>query len=491
MLKKRPPVVVVLGSVDHGKTTLLDYIRINCAKAASPTAGEPRPVAGREAGGITQAIGAYEIQHKTSNNSRIEHLTFIDTPGHEAFSKMRSRGAKIADIAILVVAADDSVKAQTKEAVKIILDSKTPYVVAINKIDKQPDITKVKNDLTQSNVLLEGYGGNIPFQPISAKTGEGINELLDLILLTADLEDLQYDPDKKAKGYVLESKMDSRRGILASLIIKDGALKIGDEIFAGKSEGKVRSLENFLGKKIDRAEACAPVLITGFNSLPKIGEEFEVGKLLPTAPTAIAKIVGPSNAGDTQNKNLLRLILKSDVSGSVEALSEVIRNLPAQDKTIKIIEEGVGEITDGDVKMAISTNAAIVGFKTKITKAAENLAREHRIQIIQSKIIYELIKAVEEELLMEKEKFEGKLEILAIFSKKSKKQLIGGKILEGEIKVSSFLQVERNKAILGRGKILSLQQNKKEVKRVEAGLECGLIFESDIIIAVGDILISH
>ena len=326
---------------------------------------------------------------------------------------------------------------------------------------------------------------------ISAKTGEGINELLDLILLTADLEDLQYDPDKKAKGYVLESKMDSRRGILASLIIKDGALKIGDEIFAGKSEGKVRSLENFLGKKIDRAEACAPVLITGFNSLPKIGEEFEVGKLLPTAPTAIAKIVGPSNAGDTQNKNLLRLILKSDVSGSVEALSEVIRNLPAQDKTIKIIEEGVGEITDGDVKMAISTNAAIVGFKTKITKAAENLAREHRIQIIQSEIIYELIKAVEEELLTEKEKFEGKLEILAIFSKKSKKQLIGGKILEGEIKVSSFLQVERNKAILGRGKILSLQQNKKEVKRVEAGLECGLIFESDIIIAVGDILISH
>lgn len=481
MFKKRPPVVVVLGSVDHGKTTLLDYIR-------------KTTVAAKEAGGITQAVGAYEIEipHTVRDDFAAENrkITFIDTPGHEAFTKMRSRGTKIADIAILVVAADDSVKPQTKEAIKIILDSKTPYVVAINKIDKQPDANKVKNDLMQASVLLEGYGGNIPFQPVSAKTGEGVNELLDLILLVADQEDLKYDPEQKAKGYVLESKTDSRRGILASLIIKDGTLKIGDEIFAGKSDGKVRSLENFLGEKIDHAEACAPVLITGFNSLPKIGDEFEVGKLLPTAPTVATKIIGPSTTGDTQNKNLLRLILKSDVSGSVEALSEVIRNLPAQDKTIKIIEEGVGEITDGDVKMAISTKAAIVGFKTKITKAAENLAREHRIQIIHSEIIYELIKAVEEELLTEKEKFEGKLEILATFSKKNRKQLIGGKILEGEIKVSSFLQVERNKTILGKGKILSLQQNKKEVKRVGVGLECGLIFESDILIAIGDILVA-
>ena len=478
MFKKRPPVVVVLGSVDHGKTTLLDYIR-------------KTTVAAKETGGITQAIGAYEIEHQSSNSKNPEKITFIDTPGHEAFSKMRSRGANIADIAVLVVAADDGVKPQTKESIKIIQEAKIPFVVAINKIDKQPEITKVKNDLTQSNVLLEGYGGNIPFQPISAKTGEGINELLNLILLTADLEDLKYDPNQKAKGYVLESKMDSRRGILASLIIKDGALKIGDEIFAGKADGKIRSLENFLGKKVDEAEACAPISIIGFNALPKIGDEFEVGKLLSTEPVVKTPIARPSTAGDTQNKNLLRLILKGDVSGSVEALSEVIRNLPAQDKTIKIIEEGVGEITDGDVKMAISTNAAIVGFKTKITKAAENLAREHRIQIIQSEIIYELIKAVEEELLTEKEKFEGKLEILAIFSKKNKKQLIGGKILEGEIKVSSFLQIERAGAILGKGKVLSLQQNKKEVKRVEAKLECGLIFESDIEITVGDILLAR
>ena len=207
-MTKRSPVVVVMGQVDHGKTTLLDYIR-------------KTNVAAKEAGGITQSVGAYEIMHPVNppagghgagqdGRGHAERITFIDTPGHEAFSKMRSRGAKIADIAILVVAADDSVKAQTKEAIKIILDSETPYVVAINKIDKQPDITKVKNDLTQSNVLLEGYGGNIPFQPISAKTGEGINELLDLVLLTADLEDLKYDPDQKAKGYILELNLKVR-----------------------------------------------------------------------------------------------------------------------------------------------------------------------------------------------------------------------------------------------------------------------------------------
>lgn len=475
MNKKRPPVVVVLGSVDHGKTTLLDYIR-------------KTTVAAKEAGGITQAVGAYEIQHQSSSAQQIERLTFIDTPGHEAFSKMRSRGAKIADIAILVVAADDSVKPQTKESIKIIQETKIPYIVAINKVDKQPDTNKVKNDLMQAGVLLEGYGGNISYQPISAKTGQGVGELLDLILLTADLEDLKYDPDQKAEGFILEAKLDARRGIIASAIIKNGALKVGDEISASYAGGKIKSLEDFLGKKISQAEACAPVLITGFNSLPNVGDEFKVGKLLPAKPASSTNITRPSTAGDTQNKNLLRLILKSDVSGSVEALSEVIRNLPAQDKTIKIIEESVGEITDGDVKMAISTNAAIVGFKTRITKAAENLAREHRIQIIQSEIIYELIKAVEEELLTEKEKFEGKLEILATFSKKNRKQLIGGKVLEGEIKVSSFLQIERSKALLGRGKVLSLQQNKKEVKRVGAGLECGLIFESDIAISIGDIL---
>lgn len=477
MLQKRPPVVVIMGSVDHGKTTLLDYIR-------------KTNVAAKEAGGITQSIGAYEIQRQSSSTKQLERITFIDTPGHEAFSKMRSRGAKIADVAILVVAADDSVKPQTKESIKIIQEAKIPFIVAINKIDKQPEINKVKNDLMLSNVLLEGYGGNISCQPISAKTGQGIDELLDLILLTAEVEDFKYDPDQKAGGFILEAKRDARRGIIASAIIKNGNLKTGDEISAGAASGKIKSLANFLGKKISQAEACAPVLIAGFDSLPKIGEEFFVGKAVPAAAPAKKPALAVPTA-ETKDKNLLKLILKGDVSGSVEALAEVIKNLPAKDKKIKIIDEGVGDISDGDVQLAISTGAAIVGFHIKITKAAENLARYHEIDIIQSEVIYELIKVIEDKLLTEKEKVSGKLEILATFSRKNKKQVIGGKVTEGDVKLQANLQIIRARENLGKAKVLNLQQNKKDVKRVEAPNECGLMVEAATEIKIGDWLISY
>ena len=501
MLQKRPPVVVVLGSVDHGKTTLLDYIR-------------KTNVAAKEAGGITQSTGAYEISHNG------QKITFIDTPGHEAFFKMRSRGAKIADVAILVVAADDGVKPQTKEAIKITQESETPYIVAINKIDKNPNLDKVKNDLMQAGVLLEGYGGNVSYQPISAKTGEGVNELLDLILLTADVEDLKYDPDQKAEGFIVESKLDSRRGIIAAAIIKNGTLKIGDEIAAGAVSGKIKSLETFFGEKIKQAEASSPVLITGFNSLPKIGEEFFVGKLAHSAGSGQALSAGSGQAEKIEtpaaktgakinaapDKESLNLIIKGDVSGSVEALSEIIKTLPAkahsansgQEKPIKIISESVGDISDGDVKLAISTDASIIGFKVKATKVAENLAQEHRIEIISSDIIYELLKLLEEKIVSSKQKIAGKLEILAIFShrqgetgKKDKKQTIGGRVIEGEIKKNDFLQIERQGEKIGGAKVWNLQQNKKDVTRTEAGKECGLLVDSPVEIKIGDILISQ
>jgi len=474
MIEKRPPVVVVLGSVDHGKTTLLDYIRKS-------------NIAAKEAGGITQSIGAYEIVHK-DNFGTNRKITFIDTPGHEAFSKLRSRGAKIADIAILVIAADDSVKPQTKEAIQIIQEAKIPYVVAINKIDKQPDVTKVKNDLTQAGVLLEGYGGNVSYQLISAKTGQGIDELLDLILLTADVEDLKYDPDQKAEGFILEAKLDSRRGVVVTAIIKNGTIKIGDEITTSVATGKVKGLENFLGQKIRLATASAPIRILGFNALPKVGDEFKVGQLLMKAVGA-TPVIKTAQIIEPEDQKTIKLILKGDVTGSVEALTEMVKTLPAKDKKLKVVDEGVGDISDGDVKLAISIGAVIVGFRVKITKPAENLARAHNIEIIQSDIIYELLRALEERLLSERKKIGGQLQILAIFSRKNKKQLIGGKVLGGEIKINSILQIERNHELLGKGRVVSLQHNKKDVIKVESGKECGLIFESDIDVQVGDLLI--
>lgn len=471
-MAKRPPIIVIMGSVDHGKTTLLDYIR-------------KTNIAAKEAGGITQSVGAYEIDHKG------ERITFIDTPGHEAFSKIKARGAQIADIAILVVAADDGVQPQTKEAIKIIQESETPFIVAINKIDRVPDPAKVKNELMQAGVLLEGYGGNISYQPISAKTGQGVDDLLDLILLAAEVEHLDYEPSHHASGIVLEAKMDSRRGVIATLIITDGTLRVGDEIAAGAIHGKVKILENFLGKKVDSLTPSAPAVVIGFESLPKAGDKFHIGgaEEIKTAPRKAVRAALSREA----KEGVVNLILKADVTGSLEALSQVIKSLPTKEgQTLEIVEESVGDITDGDVKLAISTKALIVGFRTSATKAAETLARAHNVKIVQSEIIYDLVKAVEETLAsLGKKIVKGKLGILATFGKKGTQQVIGGKVTEGNILNNAVLEIERKNEVIGTGKVLNLQQAKKDVKVVSAGNECGLLFNSDIEIKIGDFLIAH
>ncbi|MDO8467136.1 MAG: translation initiation factor IF-2 [bacterium] len=473
-MNKRPPIVVIMGSVDHGKTTLLDYIR----KAN---------VAAKEAGGITQSVGAYEIVHGGRK------ITFIDTPGHEAFSQMKTRGAKIADVAILVVATDDSVQPQTKAAIKIIQESKTPMIVAINKIDKVAETEKVKNDLMQAGVLMEGYGGDVSNQPISAKTGEGVDDLLDLILLASDMETLEYDPVSPAKGLVLESKLDRRRGIMATLIVKDGTLKMGDEISAGKHTGKIRMMENFLGEKVDSLEPSAPAIVVGFETLPPAGTEFYAGAHQEVAATK-AVAAGPKIAQTKREaEGNIQLVLKADVSGSLEALSEIIKNLPLKaDQRIEIISEGVGDITDGDVKHALSTKSIIIGFRTRTIPAAATMARANGIKIVESEIIYDLTKAIEETLFsLARKAAKGKLEILALFSKKGTKQVIGGKVTEGQIINNAVLEVDRNKEILGTGKIVNLQQGKRDAKTVEMGLECGLIFDCEKEIKVGDILVAY
>lgn len=479
---KRPPVVVVVGHVDHGKTSLLDYIR-------------KTNVVAKEAGGITQSVGAYEIEHPSAGQAgQVQKITFIDTPGHEAFSKMRVRGTNVADVAILVVAGDEGVKPQTKEAIKVLQDSETPFVVAITKVDKpNVDLERVKNDLTANGVLLEGYGGSVSYQGVSSKTGEGVNELLDLILLTADVEDLTYDPDGNGRGVILETELDKKRGNTVIVILKDGKLKRGDLIAAATAKGKVKILENFLGKTVNELFPSSPAIILGFESLPEVGEEFISGALSEEELAMAKKAVGRKlETASTENKQAIRLILKADVAGSLEALRDLLKKIPIKEnQTLDIIGQSVGEITDGDVKDAVATGAMILGFKTYPNKAAENLARAQEVTIVTDEIIYKLVEGIENAFLeMGKSKFTGELEILAVFSAKDAKQTIGGRVNRGQIRVKSWLELQRGEEIVGKGKVLNLQQNKKDVNAVNEGNECGLIFDSEVKIEVGDKLLS-
>jgi translation initiation factor IF-2 len=466
-----------MGHVDHGKTTLLDFIR----KAN---------VAGREAGGITQAVGAYEIEHKTSDGA-VRQMTFIDTPGHEAFSKMRSRGAEVADLAILVVAADESVKPQTREAIKTLRDSKTPFVVAITKTDKPgADVDQVKNDLTAEEVLLEGYGGNISYQPLSAKSGEGVDELLDLLLLAADLENLKYDPASAATGFVLETRTNKTRGLEASVIVREGVLKRGEVIATVTAKGKIKIMENFLGKQAKELPAGSPALVVGFETLPQVGETFHAGE----AADGVVKtpMVRPDIAPAVQEggRKGLRLILKSGDAGSLEALSEIIHALPAE-KPLTIIAESVGDISESDVKFAVSGGAVVVGFKSRVDKAAQALALAQEIQILTSDIVYELVTTVEK--LIEDNATpppSGQLEVLAVFGQdKLDKQVVGGKVVSGIFRNRAEFTIQRGEETLGRGRVGNLKEGKKNVTEVGEGKECGLMVGAPVEIQKGDLLV--
>jgi translation initiation factor IF-2 len=478
--KQRPPIVVVMGHVDHGKTTLLDYIR-------------KTSVATREAGGITQAVGAYEIER----NGR--KITFIDTPGHEAFSAMRSRGAQAADLAILVVAADEGVKPQTKEAIKILEDTKTPFVVAINKIDKTGgNIEKVKNDLMGANVFLEGYGGQVSYQGISAKTGDGVEGLLDLVLLAADVEDLSYDPSAPATGYIVEASRDPRRGIAVSVIIKNGTLHRGDKVRTPSAAGKVKILENFLGKTVEDLEPSAPAVVIGFEDLPLVGEEFSAGETDGKEQEAIKKSSESvwKSGGGKENGKELKLVLKASDAGSLEALATVLKGIGEKDeKGILIVDESVGDITDSDVKNALATGAMIIGFKNRVEKGARNFADAQALTIVTSKIVYELADAVSEFLAGKRgPQAAGKLEILVIFNQgKLDKQLIGGRVTEGVIRGKpsfEILRIAENGAQepVGSGKVLSLHEKKSEITQAEQGKEIGILVNSLVAMKVGDVL---
>src|SRR3989344_859406 len=375
----RPPIVVVLGHVDHGKTTLIDYLR-------------KTKTAEKEAGGITQHIGAYQIKH----NDKV--ITFLDTPGHEAFSAIRSRGAKVADIAILIVAAEEGIKPQTKEAIKHIQDAKIPFIVALNKIDKpQANPTMAKQQLTEAGVFLEGWGGQVPVVEISAKTGKNIDELLELILLTAEMENLKSSPSQNAKGIVIESHLDPKRGNTATLLIQDGTLKIGQYIVSGNTSAKLKSMEDFSGKNIKEALPSEPVLTLGWGASPDVGDKFSsaetkdeiellASQSLKTEIPIFIKEMGPQK----ENKKTLSIAFKADTQSSLEAISEVIKNIKSELVDYNVLDYGVGNIKNNDIKSVAPKKGMIYGFYVETENSAKRLAEKEKVTIKTFKVIYEL-----------------------------------------------------------------------------------------------------
>lgn len=469
----RSPVVVVMGHVDHGKTTLLDYIR----KTA---------VAAREAGGITQSIGAYEAVHGGRT------ITFVDTPGHEAFACMRTHGARSADIAILVIAADDSVKPQTKDALACIQSEGIPFIVAVNKTDKPgADIERVKQDLAQLGVFLEGYGGNVSWHAISAKSGEGVSDLLDLVLLAADLEQPTYEPSGIASGIVVTARLDKRRGIVVGAIVENGTLKKGDYIATETVSGKIKILENFVGKAADSLIPSAPCVIIGFEKLPMIGEEFFAAPVMPEVTRKVVakkeeKAATPTGATD---EKAIPLLLKADEAGSLEALAGVIAKLGTK-HPFSIVSSSVGDIYETDAKTAESAGAVIIGFRVKIDRGAENLAHAKKIPIIASQIIYELEKELERYAAKFLVKEVRALEVLATFGEvKGKQRVVGGRIVLGPVKNQEAFEVWQEKRMLGTGRILNLQSQRKDIQEAQTGDEVGMLVECEEPIRTGNRLV--
>ncbi len=486
--KIRPPVVVVMGHVDHGKSTLLDYIR------KSNTVE-------KEAGGITQSISAYEVKHK-SENGEDRLITFLDTPGHEAFSKMRERGANTADIAILIVSAEDSVKAQTLEAYNTIIESKIPYIVAINKIDRpNANIDKTKMDLVEKGIYLEGLGGDIPFVPISAKVGTGVDELLDMIILVADLQEFRGDSDQNASGIIIEANREPKRGISASCVIKDGTLKAGMFVVAGNAIVNTRIMENFLGKPIKEASFSSPIRLVGFESMPEVGSVFMSFTNKKEAENYIKNVSVEGSFNNrsfetniNQTGKIIPIIIKTDVMGSIEAIEKEINKLNNTEISFRIISSGVGAINENDLKMAnVNKETVIVGFTTKMDNGARDLNEVLKIKVETFDIIYKLIDWLKDLIEERKPKVEtvevtGSLKILKTFGETKDKQVVGGKVLNGRIVNGGIVRIMRRDFEIGKGKIVELQHNKIKAKEVLEESECGVQIETKTTIAPGDIL---
>jgi translation initiation factor IF-2 len=473
-----------MGHVDHGKTTLLDTIR----KAK---------VAEGESGGITQHIGAYQIK----KNGKL--ITFLDTPGHEAFSEMRARGANVTDLIVLVVAADDGIRPQTLEVINRAKFTNTPMIVAINKIDKpEANVMRVKQELAGQGVLTEEWGGKTIACEISAKQNKGIDNLLEMILLTAEIENFRANPHGKTVGTIIEAKVSTGKGATATVIVQNGTLKVGDIIAAGAAFGRIRSLEDETGRKLKEALPSTPAQISGFSEVPQAGDILQTLATLDEAKQ-IALAVQRKNQshklshkqsiiGDLKNKSL-NLIIKTDVGGSLEAIKQSIAKLKNDEVKINILSDGVGEINESDVLLASSSRAVILGFHSKVNPKAINLAKQKKVVIDSYEVIYELIEDVTSAVIkmftpeLEKHSF-GKAKILQVFRTEKGVMIVGGKVEEGELKKQSQIMVLREGVELGRGDIMELQQSKVMSKNVANGEEFGIKLKTHVKIMAGDVL---
>ncbi|MEN9413004.1 MAG: translation initiation factor translation initiation factor [Candidatus Parcubacteria bacterium] len=473
---QRPPIVAVLGHVDHGKSTLLDYIR------------KANTVA-HEAGGITQHVAAYEVVHEHEGTEK--RITFIDTPGHAAFQAIRARGAKIADIAILVVAADDGVKAQTLEALESIRSAGTPFIVAINKIDKPTaDLSRTQASLLEKEVFLEQLGGDIPWVAVSAKTGQGIPELLDLILLVAEVQELKGDATEPASGYVVEAHRDPKRGIAATLIIRNGVMRMGECVSAGSALSPIRIMEDHKGKKLSEATFSTPVTLVGFNELPAVGSEFTVHANKKEAEVACAAFVPPPTithaATPEDGKFRLPVIVRVDTQGSLDAIMLELPKIGDDFTALSLVHAGIGDISENDVKAALASampdkgvlSAVIAGFNVGVEPLAKNFAIERGVSIEHFSIIYKLTERLTELLKQKAPKREvveirGRAKIIKVFSSKHDEHLIGAGVLDGVIEKGAAVRVHRRGTPVGTGSIITIQHNRQSVDRVQDEGEFG------------------
>lgn len=505
MQASRPPVVVVMGHIDHGKSTLLDHIR------------KSNIVAG-EAGGITQHMGAYQVVHIATDKTK-NLITFLDTPGHEAFCSIRERGAKSADIAILVVSAEDGVKPQTIEALKIILENKIPYIVAINKIDKpNANVDRTKQSLGENEIYVEGWGGTIPCVPISALDGTGISELLDMVILMSELADLHADSSLPASGIIIESELDTRKGISATTLIQNGTLKIGTFIVAGGSYATVRFIEDFQGKKIDSALPSTPAHIVGWNNIPVCGSLFttvsskkdaekitsehnDESRRVRLATSQMSQVQTKKTADDvfdpTKQNSVPEIftfpvVIKTDTIGSLDAIHHELDKIKHDKVRLKIVSEGIGEINENDIKLAISDpNLILIGFNVSPDKKAAGIIERMHVSLKTFSVIYELVAFINSSFVAKIPKeyvdeVTGEAKILATFSHEKDRQVLGGKVQTGTIETGNDVRIMRRGAEIGRGKIRELQTKKVRTSEVAEGHEFGSLIEAKMEIAVGD-----
>lgn len=480
-LVKRPPIVVIMGHIDHGKSTLLDYIRST-------------NIVDGEAGGITQHLSAYVVDHTTSEGAK-EKITFLDTPGHSAFQKMRLRGADIADIAILIVSAEDGVKPQTLEALESIKTAGIPYIVAINKIDKPgADVARTQASLIEHEIYIEGMGGDIPFALISAKSGKGVKELLDLIILVADIAGLEADTSLPAVGTIIEGHMDTKRGTTATMIVTNGTLKSGSHIVSNGAFAPVRIMENFMGKTIREAGPSEPIGIVGFNKPPAVGSTFvtvdskkEAEKMISQESTATSS----TTKFEKTNLPFVPILIKADVLGTLDAIKHELDSFTSDRLAVRVIEASVGDITATDVQNVSATpNAIIVGFNVKVDRSASELAERLNVEIDTFSIIYELSKWLGEALInrtpkREDEVVSGRAKILKEFSTQKNTHVLGGRMEEGTIRIKQTVRILRRDIEIGKGVVTNLQQMKMDTGSVSEG-EFGMQIQAKTDMAPGD-----